>query len=97
MITKKQKQYLKGLANPLTAAWVIGKEGLTENIIQGIDEYLDCHELIKINVLKTCEQLIEEIVLDLITATHATLISQLGRKIVLYRKNNKQPVIDLPR
>jgi RNA-binding protein len=97
MLKKKQKQYLKGLANPLKPAVIIGKDGLTENIIGSIDEYLTSHELLKISILKSCEQEIEEIVLDVLANTNSELISQLGRKMVIFRRNNRQPVIELPR
>ncbi len=97
MLKKKQKQYLKGLANPLKPAVIIGKDGLTENIINSIDEYLTSHELLKISILKSCEQEIEEIVLDVLANTNSELISQLGRKMVIYRRNNRQPVIELPK
>ena len=97
MLAKKQKQYLKGLANPLKPVVIIGAGGLSENIIKSVNEYLERHELLKINVLKSCEQEIEEIVLDVMATTGAELISQLGRKIVIYRRNNEQPVIELPK
>ncbi|MBQ6654248.1 MAG: ribosome assembly RNA-binding protein YhbY [Erysipelotrichaceae bacterium] len=97
MLKKKQKQYLKGLANPLKPVIIIGAGGLSETVISSIDEYLRAHELLKINILKSCEQEIGEIVLDVIACTGAELISQLGRKIVIYRRNNEQPVIELPR
>ncbi len=97
MLKKKQKQYLKGLANPLKPVVIIGKDGLSENIINSIDEYLTSHELLKISILKSCEQEIEEIVLDVLANTNSELISQLGRKMVIYRRNNRQPVIELPK
>ncbi|MCR5066654.1 MAG: ribosome assembly RNA-binding protein YhbY [Erysipelotrichaceae bacterium] len=97
MLKKKQKQYLKGLANPLKPVIIIGAGGLSETVIRSIDEYLEAHELLKINVLKSCEQEIGEIVLDVLACTRAELISQLGRKIVIYRRSSAQPVIELPR
>ena len=97
MITKKQKQYLKGLANPLSPGVIIGKEGLTDNIIESIDEYLTSHELLKVSVLKSCKQPKEEIILDVQSHTHCELISSLGHRFVVYRRNHKQPVIELPR
>ncbi len=97
MITKKQKQFLKGLANTLPAVVIIGKSGLTENILDSIDEYLTAHELLKISVLNTCDDPMDELVIDILANTHSDLVSKLGRKITIYRRNNKKPVIMLPR
>ena len=82
MLNKAQKQYLKGLSNTLKPLVQIGKNGLNENVISSVDEILTAHEMVKITVLNTCER---------------PVVSQLGRKIVLYRRNPKKPVIDLPR
>ena len=97
MLTKAQKQYLKGLANTLKPLEQIGKGGLNSNIITSVDEVLEAHELCKINILNTCPQETEEIALDLSSATGSDIVSQLGRKIVLYRRNLKKSTITLPR
>ena len=50
MITKAQRQYLKGLANNVKPLVKVGKMGLTENIIKSIEEVLTAHEIVKIDV-----------------------------------------------
>ena len=44
MLTKTQRQYLKGLANTLKPLVQIGKSGLNENIIVSVDEVLEAAE-----------------------------------------------------
>jgi RNA-binding protein len=97
MLTKTQRQYLKGLANTLKPLVQIGKSGLNENIIVSVDEVLEAHELCKISILNTCPQETGEIALDLSSATNSDIVSQLGRKIVLFRRNLKKGTIMLPK
>ena len=52
-MTSKQRAYLRGLANNITAIFQIGKNGINNNLIKQIDEALEARELIKITVLET--------------------------------------------
>lgn len=97
MITKSQKQYLKALANPLRATVQIGKMGLTDNVLDSIEDYLLAHELVKIDVLKSCDIDIRELTLDIASQLKCEVVSQIGRKIVLYRRNLKETKIVLPK
>ena len=97
MLNKTQKQFLKGLSNTLKPLAQIGKNGLNENVISSVDEILTAHEMVKIAVLNTCERPVMELALDIASGTKSEIVSQLGRKIVLYRRNPKKTVIELPR
>ena len=97
MLNKTQKQFLKGLSNTLKPLVQIGKNGLNENVISSVDEILTAHEMVKIAVLNTCERPVMELALDIASGTKSEIVSQLGRKIVLYRRNPKKTVIELPR
>ena len=96
MITKAQRQYLKGLANNLRPLVQVGKSGLTDNIVKSADEVLEAHELLKVSILNTCPVSTEEIALDLAGKTNSEIVSQLGRKIVLFRRNKEKGSIVLP-
>ena len=97
MITKSQRQYLKGLANNVKPLVKIGKMGLTENILNSIDEVLTAHEIVKVDVLPVCEETASELSIQIASETHSELVCQLGRKIVLYRRNPDKVSIVLPR
>ena len=96
MITSKQRAYLRSLSNTIDSIYQIGKSGLSPEITQGVSNALEARELVKINILKNCIEDPKEIAGILAERTHSDVVSQMGRKIVLYKpsKNNKK--IELP-
>ena len=90
MLLTKQKVKLRSLAMDLKPIFQIGKEGLSENLIKGLNDALEAHELIKISVLKNCALNIKEAALDIASLTNSELIQIIGRNIVFYRKSKKQ-------
>ena len=95
MLTSKQKSYLRSLAQTEPALFQIGKEGLSDNLIQTVDDALRTHELVKIKLLKTVSDDVDEIIFDLAMNTKSEVVQKIGRVIVLYRKA-KEPKIILP-
>ena len=95
MLTGKQKRYLRSLAVNEKALVSIGKEGLTENVINSAREVLKARELLKIQILKSCETKLNEILIDLLANTGSELVQTIGRNIVLY-KPSKEKIIKLP-
>lgn len=96
MLTGKQKSYLRGLANKESAVFQIGKEGLTENIIISISDYLAAHELCKFSLLKTCDEDIREVAINVASMTGSEVVQLIGRVAVVYR-HEKDGKIVLPR
>lgn len=95
MINSKQRSYLKGIANTLESKINIGKNSLTENVIDQIDQILEANEIVKINVLNNNLDDQEEMVQELLEALNAEFVSHLGSKITLYRPSKKK-IIQLP-
>ena len=88
MISKKDKFRLRALANPLKPVVIIGKDGLTENMIISINDVIRTHELIKCSILKTYEGLETKELAELICSTiDAEYIFSVGRTFVIYKKN----------
>lgn len=90
MLTNKEKKYLRKLANPLNSIFQVGKDGVSQNQIKGINDYLEAHELVKISVLKNCEFETMEVALDICSATKAELVQIIGKIIILYRQSKKK-------
>ena len=96
-LTGKQKQYLKGLAHPLSPLVQIGKEGITDALAEAVDAALAYHELSKVRVLETSPLERRECGEALAGALRATLVQEIGRVVVLYRRHAEKPKIVLPR
>ncbi len=95
-ITSKQRAYLRSLAQREEALFQLGKSGLTPEFVTSVDEALEKRELIKISLLKNCDEDIREVGQTLSERTRSVFVQTVGRKITLYRPA-KKPVIELPR
>ena len=73
----------------------LGKSSLTPEFTSAVDEALAKRELIKISVLKNCDDDPREIGAVLSERTRSLLVQVVGRKITLYRPA-KEPKIVLP-
>lgn len=96
MLSGKQKSYLRSLANTLEPIIRVGKGGVTETVASAVDQALIAREIVKISVLNNCLDPVDVVAQDLVKATDSDLVQQLGRKIVLYRPNLENPVIQFP-
>ena len=95
--TSKQRSYLKGLASNEDAIFQIGKSSITPTMIQAIDDAIEKRELIKISVLKNCMDDPHELADIVAERTRSNVVIVIGKKIVLYRPNKKNPKIVLPK
>ena len=96
-ITSKQRAYLRGLANNIEPIFQIGKNGLTPEVTEAIDEALEKRELLKITLLNNCDEDIKEVGSILHERTQSELVQIIGKRIVLYRASKKNPKIELPK
>jgi RNA-binding protein len=97
MLTSKQRAYLRSLANPLPTIGQIGKDGITESVVQSAGDALAAREIIKLRVLENslmtareaCEVLCEEL--------DAEPVQCIGTRFVIYKRNQEKPTIVLPK
>lgn len=97
MITSKQRAYLRAMANTMETILIVGKGGISAEVIKQADDALTAREIFKGKVLETAEENVREIATFLADKTHADIVQIIGTKFVLYRKNNKNPKIILPK
>lgn len=95
MINSKQRAYLKGLANNINPSLQIGKEGLTETIMNELETHLEYRELIKISVLENSPVFVDEIVDDILESTNAEFVQKIGNKLIIYRESKDHKKIEL--
>lgn len=92
MLTSKQRAALRAKANGLAPAVLIGKGGISPNLLESISESLECRELVKISVLNNCDFSAKDLVNDLALRLGAEPVSAVGSKLVLYRRSKKEGV-----
>ena len=95
MLTTKQKVYLRSLAQTEKPLFQIGKDALSDNLVDTINNALRKRELVKVSILKSAPGDVKEIAFDLAMLTKSELIQVIGRQVVLY-KRAKEPKIILP-
>ena len=79
----------------VSATVQIGKNGLTESVIEQINASLEDHELIKIGVLKTADMSAKSVIADVASLTSSEPVQAIGNKIVLYRYSHKEGIVHI--
>lgn len=97
MLTGKQKRFLRSLANTMEPVVQVGKDSVTDNVAFSLNEALTARELIKVKVLKNCLDEMSDVAEELAAKGNAELVQIIGRTVVLYRRNPKKPMIELPK
>lgn len=94
-LTSKRRAYLRKKAHDLDALVRIGKDGISENLIQSILDTIESRELIKVKILQNCEDEKDEIMEQLSQCKEFEVVGIIGRTIILFKENKDKPVISL--
>ena len=94
-LTSKQRAYLGSEASTMNAIFQIGKGGISENLINQVSDALRKRELIKLRVLDNCEYSAKEASLEIAEKTGSEVVQVIGSRFVLFKRNPKEPVIDI--
>lgn len=89
MLTSKQSADLRAQANGLDVTLMVGKEGVTDALIESANVLLESRELVKGKVLETAGMTAREVSDLICEATGAEGVQCVGYKFVLYRKSKK--------
>ena len=96
-LTGKQRSYLRGLAHHIQPIVQLGREGVTDGVVEAITRALRDHELIKVKVQESSPEDRREVTPKLAAACGAHEVGQVGRMVILFRAHYTEPVIRLPR
>lgn len=97
MLTSKQRAFLRGQANSMDTILMVGKGGVSEDVIKQADTALTARELIKCKALETAPHSARETAEEIAQRVEADVVQVIGTKFILYRKNAKEPKIVLPK
>lgn len=92
MLTSKERKALSSLGQTIEPTFQIGKNGITESLINELADILEAREIIKISVLNNSDLSAKEIINDLCEELNAEPVSAIGKKIVIYRRSSRKDV-----
>lgn len=95
MLTSKQRAQLRGMASTADTIVQVGKSGISESVIQQVSDALKARELVKGRVLENSLLSAREACDALAAACAAEPVQVIGSKFVLYKRNSKEPKIEL--
>ena len=94
-LSSKQRAQLKGLAMSIDTIVQIGKGGISDNTVTDVNNALRARELIKGKVLENSLLSAREAADALAEACGAEVVQTIGSKFVLFKRNPKEPKIEL--
>ena len=89
MLTSKERAELRAQANSIDTTLMVGKDGVTENVVAEAERLLTARELVKGKVLEAALMSAREVSDTICEATGADGISCVGSKFVIYRFSEK--------
>ena len=96
-MTSKQRAYLRGLANSIDAIFQVGKGGISDVLLEQLNNAIEARELIKITVLETAPGSAKELAEEIAKGTNSVVVQTVGNKITLFRQKKKNSKIELPK
>lgn len=84
-----QRKYLRSLAHDLKPAAFVGQKGVTNAVINEVNEALEANELIKVKFIDFKEKKIKvKLAMEIAELTKSYLAGLIGHVAIYYRENN---------
>lgn len=96
-MTSKERAYLRGLANTIDAIFQVGKGGISDVLLEQLNNAIEARELIKITVLETAPGSAKELAEEIAKGTNSIVVQTVGNKITLFRQKKKNSKIEFPK
>lgn len=87
MLTSKERAKLRGMAGRLEPVVLVGKGGVTDNVVQEVENAFHTRELMKGKVLEAALMTAREVCDELAYRTRSDGVQAIGNVFVLYREN----------
>lgn len=82
---------LRAEAHHLSATVHVGQHGITDAVLQTIDDALRTHELVKIQLSKNADTDAKKAANEIAASSHADVVQVIGKTATLYRPNPELP------
>jgi RNA-binding protein len=96
-LTSAQRKYLRAKAHHLDPVVMVGKKGLTDELIGALDQALESHELVKLR-FQDCKDEKEALLEDIMQRTGCAMAGLIGHVAILFRQqqDSDKQRYDLP-
>lgn len=91
VLNTRQQRFLKGQGHHLAVKAMLGKEGLTDQVIKSINDVVDANELVKVRIQENFPLDRKEGAVLLAAKTGTALVQVIGRTVLIYRANPDLP------
>ena len=92
MLTSKERSNLRSIAQTIDPITQVGKLGVNESLIEGLDKAIEKREIIKITVLENSGLIPKEAGVEIAEKLGAEFVCATGRKLVFYRRSSNPKV-----
>lgn len=92
MLTSKQRSNLRSLAQTIEPITQVGKLGVNDALIEGLNKAIEKRELIKITVLENSGLEVKQAGVEIAERLGAEFVCATGRKLVFYRRSSNQKI-----
>lgn len=89
MLTNNDKKYLRTLGMNYRSLILIGKEGISDNLVSTLSDSLQAHELVKCSLLKTSPITTRQAAIECASLTHSEVVHIIGHTFLLYRRSKE--------
>jgi RNA-binding protein len=86
-ISSKERAELRAEAHHLDPKVHIGHQGLTDNLLQSLDDALRTHELVKVALAKSTEVSAKDAANEIAEKLGADVVQTIGRTATFFRMN----------
>ena len=88
-LSEKFKRELKAKAHHLNPVVTIGDKGLSKPVLKELNIAVDAHELIKVRMHSEDRDERKSIMIEIAKYLDATPINQIGKVLIIFRKNEE--------
>ena len=97
LLTSFQKRYLRGLAHTLSPIVMLGQKGVTPNLINELIVAIGHHELVKVKLSGGDREEREAQIQALTAGADCEIVQTIGHTATLWKRNEKEPKLPLPK
>lgn len=95
MITSKQRAFLRAYGTKVQTSFQMGKDGISDNLLNTLSDGLEANEIVKIHILENCAYSPKEALVELAEKTGAEQVTAIGNKVILYKESKKKKDLSL--